>query len=104
MRYIILTLDAHQKILAYPMQTIFHLLMFGPAGVILIRVGLVRTRIGLIVTCVGSVRLFGYQHVGISNAQWSRWGSKPMRWPNASGFSLQWNIGFRLNKKLPKFN
>ena len=44
---------------------------------------------------VGSARLFGYQHVGISNAKLSRWGSRPKQDPNASCFALQWNIGFR---------
>ena len=36
--------------------------------------------------------LLGYQHVGISNGKWSRWGSKPKQWPSVSGFALQWNI------------
>ena len=31
----------------------------------------------------------------ISNTKWLHWGSKPMRWPSASGFALQWNIGLR---------
>ena len=51
-------------------------------------------RVGLIGMRVGSAMLFGYQHVGISNTKWSRWGSKPMQRPDASGFALQWNIGF----------
>ena len=34
------------------------------------RIGLVVTCVGLVVTRVGSVRLFGYQHVVISNAKW----------------------------------
>ena len=43
---------------------------------------------------IGSASLFGYQHVGISNAKPSHWGSRPTRDPNASCFALQWNIGF----------
>ena len=45
---------------------------------------------------VGSVRVFGYKHVGIGNSKVSRWGYSPIRSPNASGFALQWNIGFSL--------
>ena len=41
---------------------------------------------------VGSSRVFGYQHVGIGNANPSRWGSYPSLRPNVSGFALQWNI------------
>ena len=40
---------------------------------------------------------FRYQHVGSGNAKSSHnchWGSNPTRGPNASGFALQWNIGF----------
>ena len=44
---------------------------------------------------VGSARLFRYQHVGIPNAKRSRWGSGLTRGPNAKGFALQWNIGFK---------
>ena len=55
---------------------------------------------GLRVRSVGlrvwSVRLFRYQPVGISNANLSGWGPYPTRRPNASGFSLQWNIGFKV--------
>ena len=54
----------------------------------------VGSHVGLIGTLVGSARLFGYQHVGMSNAKWSRWGSKPTGRPNMSGVALQWNIGF----------
>ena len=46
-----------------------------------------------LLACIGSARLFRYQHVGIPNAKSSRWGSKPTRGPNTSGFVLQWNIG-----------
>ena len=38
---------------------------------------------------VGCTRVFGYQHVGISNAKWS----KPARGLNARGFGLRWKIG-----------
>ena len=41
---------------------------------------------------IGYVRLFRYQHVGISNAKCSRWVSRPMRVPNANGFGFWWNI------------
>ena len=54
----------------------------------LARVGSTRVR-------VGSTWLFRSQHVGILNTKWSRWRSKPMRGPNASGFVLHWNIGYR---------
>ena len=43
---------------------------------------------------VGPAKLFRYQHVGIPNAKSSCLGCKPTREPNASGFTLQWNIGF----------
>ena len=42
---------------------------------------------------VESARLFRYQYVGIGNANRSRVGPDPTRSPNASGFTLQWNIG-----------
>ena len=35
---------------------------------------LIMIHVGLVQGCVGSARLFGYQHVGIGNAEWSRWG------------------------------
>ena len=44
--------------------------------------------------CVGSMRLFRYQHVGIGNANLSYWGPYPTRRPDTNGFTLQWNIGF----------
>ena len=47
--------------------------------------------------CVGSTRLLGNQHVGMSNAQRSRWGFKLTQQPNASGFVLQWNIDLRID-------
>ena len=53
-------------------------------------------RVGSAMLCVGSARLFGYQHVGISSRQGSRamrWGSRPTRGPNGKGFALWWNIG-----------
>ena len=37
---------------------------------------------------VGSVRLFRYQHVGMPNTKWLRWGSKTKRGPNANGFAF----------------
>ena len=49
--------------------------------------------VGSAMLCVGSARLFGYQHAGIGNAKYSRWGSSRMQAPNASRFALQWNIG-----------
>ena len=53
-------------------------------------------RVGLIGGRAGSARVFGYQHVGIGNAKVLHWGYSPTQSPNASGFALQWNIGFRL--------
>ena len=41
-----------------------------------------------------SFSVFRYQHVGISNTKFSRWGYYPTQTPNARGFALQWNIGF----------
>ena len=38
--------------------------------------------------------VFRYQHVGILNAKFSHWGSKPTSGPNVNDFALQWNIGF----------
>ena len=66
------------------------------------RVELIGTHVGLIGTRFGYARLFTkdlsknfrYQYVGKGNAKSSRWGSKPTRGPKASGFALQWNIGF----------
>ena len=54
--------------------------------------------------CVGgnanfSVRLGVAQilaFLDIPNAILSHWGYCPTRWPNASVFALQWNIGFRV--------
>ena len=46
--------------------------------------------------CVGFARLFRYQHVGIPNAKFSRWGFCPMRTSNVMGYALQWNIGLML--------
>ena len=43
---------------------------------------------------VGSVRVFEYQLVGISNAKVSRWAISPS--PNARSFVLQWIIGLGL--------
>ena len=59
-------------------------------------VGLISTHVGLIDIPIGYVRLFRYQHVGIGNVKSLRWGSKPTRGTNASGFALQWNISFLL--------
>ena len=50
---------------------------------------------------VGSARIFRYQHVGIGNTTCSRWGQNPTQSPNASGFALQWNIGFPLTPITP---
>ena len=41
--------------------------------------------------------VFRYQHVGIPNAKFWRWGSKQMPGPNANVFESQWNIGFKLD-------
>ena len=58
--------------------------------------GCVGARVGSLRLCVGSARLFGYQHVGISKAKWLRLGYTPTRRPNVTGFALQLNIGCRL--------
>ena len=41
-----------------------------------------------------------YQHVGISNAKFWRRGHCPTPTPDARYFASQWNIGFRLCRKL----
>ena len=53
---------------------------------------------------IGSVRVFGYQHVGIGNAKVSRLGYCPTRTPNTRGFTLQWNIGLILHHILCSTN
>ena len=45
--------------------------------------------------CVGSERVFRYQHVGIGNAKLLRSRFRPTQDPNAKGFALRWNIGLR---------
>ena len=45
--------------------------------------------------CVGSVKVFRYQHVCIGNVKSSRWGCFPTPDSNAKGLALQWNIGFK---------
>ena len=57
------------------------------------RVGSGRLRMGSAGVCVGSTQVFRYQDVVICNTKVSRWGYCPMQSPNASGFTLQWNIG-----------
>ena len=45
--------------------------------------------------------VFRYQHVGIGNAKFWRWVSKPTPVPNTNGFASQWNIGLitmKINK------
>ena len=54
-------------------------------------------RVGSAGVRVGSVRVFKYQHVGISNAKSSRWGFRPTRGANAMGFALRWNISLRID-------
>ena len=47
--------------------------------------------------CVGGnarFSVFRYQHVGIPNTKFSRWGCYPPPDPNVKGFATQWNIGF----------
>ena len=61
------------------------------------RVGSARLRVGSARFHVGSARVFRHQHVGIGNANHSRWGPYPMGRPNVNGFALQWNIGFTLS-------
>ena len=39
---------------------------------------------------------FRYQHVSIPNVKLWHWGSKPMPGPNANGFALWWNLGFKV--------
>ena len=53
----------------------------------------VRSVLGLGGLCWVRV-IFTYQHVGIGNAELSRWRSGPTRGPNAKRFAFWWNIGF----------
>ena len=48
-------------------------------------------------TCVGSVRLFGYQHVGSHNVKCLRSGSIPMQARKKYPFAFWWNIGLRID-------
>ena len=50
---------------------------------------------------VGSARLFRYQHVGIGNAKWLRWGPRPLGDPNANGFAFWCNISFDIKCIVP---
>ena len=56
----------------------------------LARVG---AHIGSGMVCVGSARCFGYQHVGVVNANGSCFGPYPMQSPERSGFMFWWNTG-----------
>ena len=64
-------------------------------------VGSVVICVGSFGVCVGSTRLLGYQHVGIGNANVSRWGYYPMRNPNTGGCAFWWNIALMLTTLLP---
>ena len=44
--------------------------------------------IGLVGVYIGSVRLFGYKHVGICKMKCSGLGSRPTRGPSANGFAF----------------
>ena len=59
---------------AMPTRTIFHLLALGVA------LGVREFALGVWV-CVGSTRVFRYQHVVIGNAKPSRWGSNQRQAP-----------------------
>ena len=48
------------------------------------RVELVGGYVGLVRVPVGSLMIFGYHHVGIGHAKWSRRGSEPTQGPNAN--------------------
>ena len=71
-------------------------------------VGHYKLMLGIISSCwasfarirghVGSASIFRYQHVGISNAKSSRWGSKPIQGPNANVIAFWWSIGLKLLK------
>ena len=85
-----------------PTRTIVHLLAlgslwacFGSAGV---GVGSAGVGVGSAGVGVGSAGVgvgdFGYQRVGMGNANGSHWGLYPTQSPNKSGFALHWNIGF----------
>ena len=56
-------------------------------------IGSVGSRLGSMGLCIGSRKLFKYQHIGIGNAKLSRWGCRPIRDLSVSGFALQLNIG-----------
>ena len=61
-------------------------------------------RVGSAGVCIGSVRTFGYQLVGISKTKRSPWLSVPLRALNASPFRFWWNIGFTLCTHILNFN
>ena len=65
----------------YPTRSMFHWLVLGAQG--------------LALGHKAWLWLFRYQHVGIPNAKFSHWGSRPTRGPNAKGSALHWIIGFR---------
>ena len=70
------------------MPPIFHLLVLG--------VGFVgNANFSVSVGGNANFSIFRYQHVGIFDAKFWRWGSKPTSGPNANGFASQWNIGLR---------
>ena len=47
---------------------------------------------------------FRYHHVGIPKTKLWHWGSKPTPGPNANGFALQGNIGFKFYIELLSFD
>ena len=72
-----------------------------PLARFVVPVGSVLFCIGSSMLRIGSARLFGCQHFGISSANSLRWGLYPTRSPNVNGFMFWWNIGLRIDTRGP---
>ena len=79
-----------------PTQPIFHWLALGAPGFALGAPGFALGPQGF---ALGAQGFWIPTCIGIPNAKWSRWGSNPMRRPNASVFTSRWNIGLRRWKR-----
>ena len=82
------TWPTHDFCVGDPKQPIFHWLALGLC---------VRTNANF-KFCVGGEGFAlapRYQHVGIPNAKFWRWGHCPTPTPDARYFASQWNIGFK---------
>ena len=65
-------------------------------GSVGVRSGVGGLRVGSVGFALGLARFFRYQHVGICNANRSRWGLYPTQSPNVSVFALPLSIGSEL--------